>query len=116
MLRGSGARKKRALRRLAVATAIGASLLAILAWGPWAGRDVAASRVATLERAMPIPTVGPCRHKIGVRCGSIHVPMYWSRPEMGSLTVRFRIFEHTDNTKPGLEPVVGFEGGPGYGS
>jgi pimeloyl-ACP methyl ester carboxylesterase len=32
------------------------------------------------------------------------------------MTVRFRVYEHTDTSAPGLEPLVGFEGGPGYPS
>ena len=81
------------------------------------GQEAAASKpTAAVDRALPVPSVGRCRHKIGVRCGSIRVPLYWSRPEMGSLTVRFKIFEHADDATPSLEPVVAFEGGPGYGS
>jgi pimeloyl-ACP methyl ester carboxylesterase len=57
----------------------------------------------------------PCSAGHRLTCGSIRVPLFWSRPEAGrSLTVHFRIYPHTDRSARGREPVVGFEGGPGY--
>jgi pimeloyl-ACP methyl ester carboxylesterase len=46
------------------------------------------------------------------------VPLYWSLPDGGGrrLQVRFRIYLHTDAQAKAAEPVVAFEGGPGYGS
>jgi pimeloyl-ACP methyl ester carboxylesterase len=52
-----------------------------------------------------------------VECGSIVVPLYWSHPAVGPpLTVHFRIYHHTDSAAPAGEPLVAFEGGPGYPS
>jgi len=52
-----------------------------------------------------------------VECGSIRVPLYWSRPALGRpLTVRFRVYRHTDPGARPAEPLVAFEGGPGYPS
>src|SRR4249919_2354938 len=66
----------------------------------------------------PSVTVKACPGLDGVRCGSIHVPLYWSEGSdpATDLKVAFRTFDHTDDTSPALEPLVGFEGGPGYGS
>jgi pimeloyl-ACP methyl ester carboxylesterase len=63
------------------------------------------------------PVVHPC-HLGRALCGSIRVPLYWSLPDGGGrrLTVHFRVYLHTDATAKAAEPVVGFEGGPGYGS
>ena len=62
--------------------------------------------------------VGPCPGLENVRCGSIRVPRYWSEPPgpATDLTVRFRVYEHSDPDAQALEPIVAFEGGPGYGS
>ena len=56
-----------------------------------------------------------CTSHPGVECGSIRVPLYRA-PGDGSLVVHFRVYLHTDPSAPALEPVVAFEGGPGYGS
>ena len=120
-----GDNAKRALPRRVIAAAVAVAVviaIVVVAWGARSKHEIAAEHTpaaeptSAAEQVLPTPTVGPCRHKTGVRCGSIRVPLYWSRPEMGSLTVHFRIFEHTDDTTPALEPVVAFEGGPGYGS
>jgi pimeloyl-ACP methyl ester carboxylesterase len=62
--------------------------------------------------------VEACPGERAVRCGSIRVPLYWARsPDPATdLTVAFRIYGHTDRSKPPSEPIVAFEGGPGYGS
>ena len=50
-------------------------------------------------------------------CGSIQVPLYRKAPSLGApLTVRFRVYRHTDHSLPPLEPVVADEGGPGISS
>ena len=52
-----------------------------------------------------------------IECGSIQVPLFWSHPGQGApLTVHFRVYRHTDQSAKAGEPVVAFEGGPGYGS
>jgi pimeloyl-ACP methyl ester carboxylesterase len=58
----------------------------------------------------------PCPGLAGVLCGSVRVPLYWSSPRGAKLTVRFRIYVHTDQKLPALEPIVAMEGGPGYPS
>ncbi|HEY3765190.1 MAG TPA: alpha/beta fold hydrolase [Gaiellales bacterium] len=59
----------------------------------------------------------PCGGKPLIECGSISVPLYWSQPGAGKpLTVKFRVYRHTDQSAPAGEPVVAFEGGPGYPS
>jgi pimeloyl-ACP methyl ester carboxylesterase len=62
--------------------------------------------------------VKPCPGLDGVRCGAIRVPLDWSRGSdpPTDLKVAFRVFTHTDASDPALEPLVAFEGGPGYGS
>ena len=63
------------------------------------------------------PVVHSC-HAGRALCGSIRVPLYWSLPDGGGrrLQVRFRVYLHTDAGAKAAEPVVAFEGGPGYGS
>jgi pimeloyl-ACP methyl ester carboxylesterase len=46
----------------------------------------------------------------------VGVPLYWTRPGGRKLTVHFRVYLHTDDTAPALEPIVAMEGGPGYPS
>jgi pimeloyl-ACP methyl ester carboxylesterase len=57
-----------------------------------------------------------CPRYPGVLCGNIKVPLYWSAPQRGSLTVHFEEYLHTDSSLPALEPIVAMEGGPGYPS
>ena len=47
---------------------------------------------------------------------SVRVPLDRAHPALGHITVRYAVLRHTDRTRPPLEPVVAFEGGPGYGS
>lgn len=77
-----------------------------------------ASGTADRIGASPPARVRPCPGLDGVLCGSIRVPLYRGLPDGGgqSLTVRFREYLHTDGSRPGLEPLVGMEGGPGYGA
>jgi pimeloyl-ACP methyl ester carboxylesterase len=60
--------------------------------------------------------VHPCPGNAGVLCGVVHVPLYWSSPDGAKITVRFRVYEHTDDALPPLEPIVAMEGGPGLAS
>ena len=48
--------------------------------------------------------------------GSIRVPLDRAHPGLGKATVRYAVVRHTDPSRPPLEPIVAFEGGPGYGS
>jgi hypothetical protein len=50
------------------------------------------------------------------QAGSVRVPLDRADPWLGHITVRYAVLRHTDRTRPPLEPVVAFEGGPGYGS
>ena len=78
----------------------------------------ASATAPSVAAVTPPVTVKACPGLDGVRCGSIHVPLYWSQGSdpATDLQVAFRIFDHTDDASPALEPLVGFEGGPGYGS
>lgn len=69
------------------------------------------------QAAQPGLQLHQCGHSPLVECGSIQVPLFWSKPSQGQpLTVQFRVYRHTDQSASAGEPVVGFEGGPGYGS
>jgi pimeloyl-ACP methyl ester carboxylesterase len=50
------------------------------------------------------------------QAGSIRVPLDRAHPRLGKLTVHYAVVRHTDRSRPPLEPIVAFEGGPGYGS
>ncbi len=81
-----------------------------------AGLVLAAAFGGPAAAASPIALV-PCGGKPLLECGSISVPLFWSHPGIGRpLTVKFRVYRHTDQRAPGAEPVVAFEGGPGYPS
>ena len=41
-----------------------------------------------------------------VECGTVRVPQYWTDPGTGTFTVHFRVYEHTDQQLPALEPIV----------
>jgi pimeloyl-ACP methyl ester carboxylesterase len=47
---------------------------------------------------------------------SIRVPLDRDHPGFGRITVHYAVVSHTDRSQPPLEPIVAFEGGPGYGS
>ena len=84
-----------------------ASVAGLVAAAAVGGPAVAASPIA----------LAPCGGKPLIECGSIAVPLYWSHPGIGRpLTVKFRVYRHTDRDAPAAEPVVAFEGGPGYPS
>ena len=69
---------------------------------------------AASTMALPPVHVHACSARIV--CGSIVVPRFWSHPDGHTYTVHFRIFRNADRSLPALEPLVGFEGGPGYPS
>ena len=78
-----------------------------------------AATVATgaAQAAGPTLPLHQCGTSPLVECGSIQVPLFWSNPGQGQpLTIQFRVYRHTDQSAPAGEPVVAFEGGPGYGS
>lgn len=62
--------------------------------------------------------VRPCSGSNGhVLCGSIQVPLYRKAPSLGApLTVVFRVYKHSNRSRPALEPLVADEGGPGISS
>ena len=94
---------------LAPATVLVAGLLCAAGW-PGAAPGPA------LARSAPETVVQSCPGHPGVLCGDIKVPLYWSAPQRGSLTVHFKEYLHTDSSLPALEPIVAMEGGPGYPS
>jgi pimeloyl-ACP methyl ester carboxylesterase len=57
-----------------------------------------------------------CPGNSGALCGTVRVPLYWSSPDGTKLTVDFRLYPHTDQSQPALEPIVAMEGGPGLAS
>jgi pimeloyl-ACP methyl ester carboxylesterase len=85
-------------------------------------RVLVATAVAVLLIALPAGAAAAptkrCKDDHAARCGSVAVPLLRGAPDGGgrTLRVRFRVFPHTDRSKPALEPIVGAEGGPGYPS
>jgi pimeloyl-ACP methyl ester carboxylesterase len=57
-----------------------------------------------------------CPGNSGALCGAVRVPLYWSSPDGTKLTVDFRVYPHSDQSQPALEPIVAMEGGPGLAS
>jgi pimeloyl-ACP methyl ester carboxylesterase len=104
--------RRGSLGRTLAALAVAATLPATGSLAP-AGAAVETSPAALASH----PVVHSC-HSGRALCGSIRVPLYWSLPSGGGrrLQVRFRIYPHTDAGATAAEPVVAFEGGPGYGS
>ncbi len=50
-------------------------------------------------------------------CGRLTVPRWWSQPHEGEpVSIRFRVYPHSNTAAPAQTPIVAFEGGPGYGS
>ena len=74
-----------------------------------------ASPGSTTLRASAM-TLHQCPGLTGVECGTVRVPQYWTDPGTGTFTVHFRVYEHTDRSRPALEPIVTMEGGPGLAS
>jgi pimeloyl-ACP methyl ester carboxylesterase len=85
----------------------------MIARGVLAGAILAALVGAAPAAAAPLER---CRDDKSARCGSIRVPVHRNEPAGPKLKVRFRVFPHTDRSRPALEPIVTAEGGPGYSS
>src|SRR5215510_11457332 len=77
---------------------------------------LAAAMVLAPAVAQAAPVTKRCPGDRTARCGSIRVPLYRGVPGGGGgkLRVQFRVFPHTDRSRPALEPIVAAEGGPGY--
>jgi pimeloyl-ACP methyl ester carboxylesterase len=73
---------------------------------------------ATAGAPLPPVSLKACPGLRRVRCGTIRVPRYWSQgvDPATDMKVAFRVYEHTDRSAPAREPLVAFEGGPGYPS
>lgn len=104
---GRPARARR-LGLLAPAVVLAAWLLAGSGWAGAAPGPGLPSASGTV--------VKPCPGHLGVLCGDIKVPLYWSAPRRGVLAVHFKEYLRTDSSLPALEPIVAMEGGPGYPS
>ncbi|MGH2634637.1 MAG: alpha/beta hydrolase [Actinomycetota bacterium] len=77
----------------------------------------AAPSGSTGPAAEPEARIERCADAPRDRCGTIHVPLSWSEPvATGTIGVRFRVFTRTDRRAEPEDPIVAFEGGPGYGS
>jgi pimeloyl-ACP methyl ester carboxylesterase len=59
-------------------------------------------------------TAGPCDDSPDVQCGTVDVPRDRSHPDQGTIPIAYRLYPHTDTSKPGLDPIFATEGGPGY--
>jgi Tol biopolymer transport system component/pimeloyl-ACP methyl ester carboxylesterase len=57
---------------------------------------------------------GPCGDNPDVQCGTVDVPLDRAHPSQGSIPIAYRLYPHTDTSKPGLDPIFATEGGPGY--
>jgi hypothetical protein len=99
----------RRLGLLALVTVLVAGLLCGAGWTGAAPSPVVAQLASGTA-------VKPCPGHPAVLCGNIKVPLYWSAPHRGSLTVHFEEYLHTGSSLPAPEPVVAMEGGPGYPS
>ena len=101
--------------RRSLAFAITAALLSAAACS-WGGGHGTAT---TMTTSAPLPanvTVRPCGPASRDRCGVIEVPLLRDAPNGSTIGVHFRVFAHTDPSAPVQEPIVAFEGGPGYGT
>ena len=101
--------RRRGRRRTFGAVVLGVVLVAgLLARAAPTAADAADGRHQAVVRR--------CPGRAHVLCGVIEVPLYWSAPRRGSLRVHFKVFLHTDTSRPTLAPIVAMEGGPGYPS
>jgi pimeloyl-ACP methyl ester carboxylesterase len=57
---------------------------------------------------------GAAKCPAGAVCGALGVPLDRTGATPGTVTVRFRLYRHTDTSKAPLETIVAAEGGPGY--
>jgi pimeloyl-ACP methyl ester carboxylesterase len=96
---------------LVVLIGLGTALLATLT--PSSSASASSGRSTVRTSAM---TLHPCPGLTGVECGTVEVPQYWTDPGVGTFTVHFRVYRHTDRSLPALEPIVTMEGGPGLAS
>lgn len=102
------------LRRLVIALPLATML--VIPVGQVVQAAPAAGRAASVHSAEELEALPSCPGYTRVLCGTVRVPLYWRSPDGAKLAVRFRVYEHTDQSLPALEPIVGMEGGPGYGS
>jgi pimeloyl-ACP methyl ester carboxylesterase len=99
---------------------VGGALTAMLLVGTVLSPGVSAgAEVLTLRVNPPAGTAGHVETHTCLRhiCGTVLVPLDWATPTdmTNAMTVHFEIAPHTGKG-PTLEPIVAFEGGPGYGS
>ena len=57
---------------------------------------------------------GPCGDNPDVQCGTVDVPLDRAHPGQGTIPIAYRLYPHTDTSKPALDPIFATEGGPGY--
>jgi pimeloyl-ACP methyl ester carboxylesterase len=100
------------VRRLGLLAPVTVLAAGLLGGAGWTG----AAPGLALARLTSETVVKPCPGHSDVLCGNIKVPVYWSAPGRGSLTVHFEEYLRTDSSRPALEPIVAMEGGPGYPS
>jgi pimeloyl-ACP methyl ester carboxylesterase len=100
------------VRRLGLLAPVTVFVAGLLCGAGWPG----AAPGMVLAQSASGTVVKPCPGHSRVLCGNIRVPLYWSAPHRGSLTVHFKEYLHTDSSVPALEPIVAMEGGPGYPS
>src|SRR4051794_14304668 len=56
----------------------------------------------------------PCADDPAARCGHVDVPVDRTQAGGPTLAVAFKVFPHTDETQPALEPILADGGGPGF--
>ncbi len=108
--------KRGVLRAEVSPTGVRTSLVVVAALALIVALAYPGSETAAVAASPFSPTVHTRPCGLRVVCGRIVVPRYWAHPDGYTFTVRFRVYRHTDASRPPLEPLVGFEGGPGYPS
>jgi pimeloyl-ACP methyl ester carboxylesterase len=106
-------RKSLTLVRSALVALVGLGTLMLATLVP--SNSAGATSAHSAVRASPM-TLHPCPGVTGVECGTVRVPQYWTDPGVGTFSVHFRVYQHTDKALPALEPIVTMEGGPGLAS
>ena len=101
------------MRRLLLAIAAVALIATACTFGTSAGTP---TMVVTSAALPPGVSISACTREPQDRCGTIRVPLHREGSAPGTITVHFRVLEHTDASADVREPIVAFEGGPGYGS
>ena len=93
------------------------SKVAFAAQPDW-GTTAPSSFRALMARGQIAPaasaTAVPCDDSPDVQCGTVDVPRDRSHPDQGTIPIAYRLYPHTDTSKPGLDPIFATEGGPGY--